>query len=531
MKTRTLLLCALSLLPLAVAAKPPASAPSKPSESSGSSLKPSSAEKAAAKAREEAFAEYEAQLASGQKGRAADALVALLDDPSKSTFHAEATMKFGDLLKELDLPYAALAAYVRAFTLADDSNTAEIGTRVEAAIALAEKVGDIAILEEPFSKNVGLARTEDQRGQMAYLAARESMRQGSYGLAIGILKLVKQADTVYPEAKALEGVILNQQNRPVDALVAFEAAQKAGRDKDQRFKDMLMLNVARSFYAAQNYPRAVQAYAAIPRASGLWPEAQFERAWAHFMLSDFNGTLGMLYTLDTPFFTEYYYPEADLLRIYSMFYLCKFPQASIAIEDFKTKYKPTHDLLVAWSSKSPKENFEAARSFAQKGDTGALSMTLLRPWATEDRFLASIAAVASVEDEIGRLKNVDANPFAARAKQWLTERRDQLVNEEGGRVKERLGNQESELGEMLMNSEIFILDILRMKSMLFEQAASVGRMPDAANTAKRATRLRKNQVEWPFQGEIWADELGYYQVDAPPDCPASLRGEVGGGAR
>jgi hypothetical protein len=81
---------------------------------------------------------------------------------------------------------------------------------------------------------------------------------------------------------------------------------------------------------------------------------------------------------------------------------------------------------------------------------------------------------------------------------------------------------------MLINVEIFIVDILRMKAILYEQAAATGRMPEAAVNAEREARLRKNQVEWPFEGEFWADEVGYYQVDAPPECPASLRGEMGG---
>lgn len=509
-------------LPL-VAAKPapapkPAAAPSAPTSSQA---------KAEEKAHTAAFAEYESQMATGQKSRAADALVVVLDDSSKAQFHAEAAAKLGDLLKDLNLPYAALTAYVQAFLLADDTNSADIGTRVPTAIELAQKVGDIAILEEPFSKNVGLARTDDQRGQMAYLAARESMRQGSYGLALGILKLVKQADEVYPEAKVLEGVILNQQSRQADALVAFEAAQKAGRSKDQRFKDMLLLNVGRSFYGATNYPRAVQAFAAVPRESEFWPEAQFERAWAHFRLSDFNGTLGVLYTLETPFFADYYFPEADLLRIYSMFYLCKFPEANTSIEDFKAKYKSLYDKLVAWGSKTPEENFAAARVYAEKGTVGELPEAVLRPFKQEDRFLASVAAVRSAEDELGRLRNVEANPFAARAKQWLEGRRNQLVTEEGKRVKERVGGQEAELGEMLTNSEIFVLDILRMKAMLYDQAAAAGHMLEAAKTADRVERLRKNQIQWPFEGEIWADELGYYQATATADCPASLRSSVG----
>jgi tetratricopeptide (TPR) repeat protein len=488
------------------------------------------------KGRTEAFAEYETQLSSGQKARAADALVAILDNPVQVAWHAEAAAKLGDLFVELQLPYAALTAYVKAFRLLNETVppdvlpevTADLGGRVGRAIELADKVGDMAILEEPFSRNLGLARTEDDRGKMAYLAAREAFRQESYGLAIGLLKMVKEGDPMYPEAKMLEGIILSQQGRFNESLVPFQAAQKAGRDKSERFNNMLMLNIGRAFYGGENFARSVQAFAAIPHESSFWPEAQFERAWAHFRLADYNGTLGVLFSLSSPFFEDWYYPEADLLRVYSMFYLCKFPQANIEIESFKVRYKPIHEALVAWSSKSPAENFQAAREFVRTGKSEGLPVSILRPYAAEDRFLASVAAVESVEEELKRMKNVAANPFTERAKKWLEERRNELVEGEGKRIKDRVAYQEVQVGEMLINVEIFIVDILRMKAILYEQAAATGRMPEAAVNAEREARLRKNQVEWPFEGEFWADEVGYYQVDAPPECPASLRGEMGG---
>jgi tetratricopeptide (TPR) repeat protein len=474
------------------------------------------------KARAEAFTEYDTQLASGQKARAADALVALVENPAQAAFHAEAYGKLGDLFLGLDLPYAAVTAWTRAFSAADDTNVAEIGLFVPKAIATAKKVGDSAILEEPFSKNLGLARTEDVRGEMAFLAAREAFHDDSFGLGLGMLKMVKEGDPIYPDAKALEGVIMNQQGRPEDALKPFEAAQNAGRDKDIRFKDSVTLNMARSYYAAGNYPRAIQGYAGVSRGSEFWPQAQFERAWSHFRIDDLNGTLGVLYSLDTPFFSTWYFPEADLLRIYAMFLMCKFPEANTEIEAFRTFYKPIHQSLQGWNGKSDKDTFELARRYAESGKYDPLPEAILRPFATEDRLLSSIAAVKSADDELERLKAVSANPFSETARRWVTERRDAMVDAEGARIGARIAEQEAQVGQMLDDTEIFILDILRMKGLLYQQAAAIGKMPDAARVVKREERVRKGWREWPYEGEIWADELGYYRVDAAPECPAGL---------
>jgi len=516
---RVLLLCLLLATPGVAAAKKPPPAPPPPSNLEVP-------EGVKAEDHDKAFADYTTNMAAGQKSRAADALILIIDDPTKVVFHGEAYVLLGDLLAQLDLNYGALLAYRKGFDLAAPADLSIIGQRVPKAIEVAGKVGDLAVLEAPFSKNVGLAQTEDVRGQMAFLAAREAVRTGSYGLALGVLKMVKPGDPLYPDARSLEGIAMNQQGRPEDALTPLLDAQKTARGKDVRFTDMLWLNLGRSYYAAGNFPKAMQSYAAVTRGSEFWPQAQFERAWAHFRIDDMNGSLGLLLSLDTPFFTEYYYPEADLLRIYSMFMMCKFPEANNAIEAFKKNYKPVYDALVTFRGKSAAEAFAAARTYRETGDPSGLPPMLLRQYRTEERFGASIAAVKSAEDELARMKNAAANPFTERARGWVAERRDALVAEEGGRVKDRLTEQEAELNDMLTSSELFTVDILRMKTLLYEQAAAVGRMPDAATTVKREDRVRKGWREWPYEGEIWADEIGYYRVSAVPECPAGLRQAV-----
>lgn len=514
----------LLLAPPALAAKGDKATGAQARPATVTSTAPVSADQAAHDA---AFKDYTDQLASGQKSRAADALVALLDDPARSAWHAEAYARLGDLFHELSLPYAATIAWSKAFAAVDPAQNATVGgERVATALADAKKVGDLAVLEAPFAKNVGLAQTEDVRGQMAYLAARESVRKESYGVALGILKMVPQGDPLYAEARSLEGIVLSKQGRWEDALKAFEAASAAGRDKDQKFRDLLTLNTARAWYGSGNYPKAILTYALVSRGSPQWPDATFERAWAHFRLDDFNGALGQLLSLDNAFFADFYYPEADQLRIYSMFLMCKLPESEEQIAAFTAKYTPVKSALDGWVSKTPSEAFEAARAFREKGDTSGLPTMILRPWATEERFGASLAAVAGAEDELGRLKNVPANPFSDRARQWVTDRRNELIREEGARVLGRVKAQQADLTQKLMDIRLFTVDVTSLKATWLRMSADKGEMLTAGATPERTERLRKGWREWPYEGEVWADEIGYYRVSTKPECPASLRQSV-----
>jgi tetratricopeptide (TPR) repeat protein len=275
-----------------------------------------------------AFADYRSELERGQKARAADALVAIIGDPMDEPFHGEAYTLLGALLGDLDLPYGSLMAYAKALEI--DAEAEWSAAAIDKAFALADRVGDTALLEPVFAQNVGGDVDKLTRSRMAYLAARENYRQGKYGLTLGLLRLVVRDSPLHADALMLQGVVLNQQGRPTDALKPLLEAYDVARDSEReaRFLNALLLNVARSYYAAGNYPRAIEYFAKVSRDSDFWLQAQFERGWAHFRLEDMNGTIALLHNHGSPFFEDFYFPEGHLLRVYALFLLCKFPEAS-----------------------------------------------------------------------------------------------------------------------------------------------------------------------------------------------------------
>ncbi len=471
-----------------------------------------------------AFADYRSELERGQKARAADALVAIIGDGMAEPFHGEAYALLGSLLKDLDLPYGSLIAHARALEI--DAEAEWSAKSVEQAFALADRVGDTSMLEPVFAKNVGGDVDRLTRSRMAYLAARENYRQGKYGMTLGLLRLVVEESPVYADAKMLEGVVLNQQGRATDALkpllASYDTAQAT--DRGERFLNALLLNVARSYYAAGNYPRAIEYFAKVDRESEFWLQAQFERGWAHFRLEDMNGTIALLHNHGSPFFEDFFFPEGHLLRVYALFLLCKFPEASSQIDKFKAQYTPVHEeMRAATAGLSDEEAFELMRGFALDGDPGPYPEPVLRTWRNEARLLASIDSVQHAEDELARLRNISANPFVSHVSRWLDERRRQIVEREGERFKGKLQAATDELGEMLTNVEISKLDMMQFETRLYEQAAVTGQLADKERRVMRTDRVRKGWLYWPYQGEFWADELGYYKVNAIPECPAGLR--------
>lgn len=471
------------------------------------------------------FAEFEQNIQAGQKARAADAILSVLADPTREMWQAEAYARLGKTLQELDLPYGALVAYSR--SLSKDlavSGASGIGT----ALQLADQVGDPGILEPVFATNVGGDVDRLVRSRMAYLAARENYRKGNYALALSLIKLVVAESPVFPDAQMLEGVILNQQGQAGKALPPLLSAQAAATKsaREVRFLDALNMDLARSYYGAQNYPRAIEYYSKIGRQSDFWLDAQFERAWAHFRIEDMNGVLGLLHNHNSPFFESWYYPEAELLRIYALFLLCKFPEASRSIDSFKAHYAPIHkELQVKVPTLTAESSFELVRTWKETGRS-EVPVMVLRTYADEARFAAALDAVDHAGDEIKRLQAISANPFAAQVSEWVAARRAEIIRTEGERIRNRLQATVEKLGEMLTDAEMSKLDMLQMESRLYEMASQRKDVLEIERRVSRTERLRKGYVWWPWEGEYWQDEVGYYRVSAIPECPVGLRAQT-----
>lgn len=500
----------LLVIPVLLAAGPPPPPP------------PAGPPPVSATAKAAAFKPYEDALSTGQKAAAADALLPILDDPKLAALHGEAWVKMGDLLAGFDMKYSALIAYTKAIE-ADPTTAAG---KVSAAMDLAQEMGDDRLLGPALSKNVGVPVDANTRSRMAYVAGRKLFQDGEYGPAVTVLSLVDKSSPVYGRSEMLRGVIMSQQGQPTNALAPFLAAGALAdkADNPERFENAVELNLGRAYFAANNFPRAIEYYAKVERGSDYWPEATFERAWAHFRIDDMNGALGYLENFETPFLADYYYPEADMLRVYSTFLLCKFATAQDGIDGFTQKYQPVKDGLDRdLGAMTPADAWKDVMGYLD-GEHTKLPSMVLRPYLVEDRVLGAVKSVKKADDELSRLRNSSANPFTERATAALEARKAAIIQEEGTRVIASVTRKRDELAAMLTNVQLTRADILMYQTNLLEAAAATGKEPKPPRTDKvrRDKRIRKT-LTWPFEGEYWADELGYYRYDVRPECPTSLR--------
>jgi tetratricopeptide (TPR) repeat protein len=473
------------------------------------------------------FGGWATALASGDRDAAAAALLAIVRDPAKAEAHGEAWGRLADLYMQLGYEMSAVGAWGKAFSLDGPRNAGSLATAFE----LAATVHDDRPIAEAVGKNVGIPVEGATRNDLAYTAARTQLDRGEIGLAVAVVALGDPGAPGYEDVAMMKGIVLAQQSRFDEAIEALQIAQATGvqNGRDQAFADLAALNLGRAYYGAGSYGLAISSYASVSRQSNHWLQAQFERAWSHFRGQDMNGALAMLFNHDTPFFAEDYHPEADLLRAYSLFIMCKFTDATAEINAFQERYEPMSAELAAISL-TPQDAWTDVVAFVDD-KPHQLPDWILHPFKGDPRLAEARLAVAHADKELARMEAL-SDDLEDVARKIVETERAEIVRIEGERVIDRVTQAREELSSMLAGIEITRLDLLNLEAQMYQRASATGVL-DYGDRVEQLKELRKRKTGfhvWPFEGEYWADELGWFVFDARPDCPESMaRGEDGAG--
>ncbi len=466
------------------------------------------------------FTTWATALATGNKAGAAQALVDIIDNPMNMELHGEAFVHLAEYFESEGLPLAAVGAYGRGIAL----DPARGGSVAGKALALADKVGETGYLAEALGNNVGLQVDPAVRNHLSIVAARYNMDKQNWGPALAILMMGDKSAARYEEIELLRGVALSAQDRHKDAVAPLLSAAAMGLSakRDAEWMNVAELDLARAYYSAGDYGNAIVWYSKVDRASDWWLDAQFERAWAHFRGKDTNGALAMLHNHQSPFFEDGYQPEADLLRAYSYFVMCKFSEATKAMDAFAAKYEPIRGELGSLSLR-PEEAYADVVAF-RAGQPSRIPGYLLRQYQHEARLDGAAQMEAQAEVELKKASSLGGRAGQLAA-DFVTGQRDARIRAEGNRVLAKVTAARTELDGFLSGLEITRLDLLALETKMYEQAAATGVLDYGANVdrLKQLRKTKKGYRVWPWQGEYWADELGWFVFSAAPDCPESMR--------
>jgi len=394
-----------------------------------------------------------------------------------------------------------------------------------------EKIGkyDRAELENPQLTTV--------RDELYFLLGKYNYGKNKFKEAVDLFNAVNPKSPFYVQAKLFEGATHVREYAAKPAVDAFKevlrVAEESSDPKIRPFQDLANLSLARVFYSTGQFVLATKYFDRVSPESYDWPNSLFESSWANFMLKQqgYSKALGNIHTLRAPFFEYFIKPEsaAEALTVKATiyFYNCLFDRASDAIDEFLETVPKVKDGLDKVLKNNPDnaQFFDAAVKI-RMGRSGLPGIVERAARAVlTDRSLAKrFEYVRELDKELAAHDKADvAWKSTAVANNIFSDigvNRALMVNEAGELARKRIERLVSEFTALNTRVNKIRYEILEGEK---RQAEEDVRTESAHDRSHRAQELSKINVDdehqfWPFTGEYWRDELGYYRYKLLNKC-------------
>jgi tetratricopeptide (TPR) repeat protein len=349
---------------------------------------------------------------------------------------------------------------------------------------------------------------------------------------------VAQNSPYYLKAEYYRGVIYNQQGKLKSAVRSFRDVfrQEIEVANDSRaitevaeLKQLALLNIARIYYGIERYDESANYYNLVDHDSPHWPEALFELGWANFMQNNLNNTLGQLLTVRSGFFSESeWIPEAHVLRSLTYFNLCEYNKVEKILIDFDQVYRPAHAEMVSFvdqyktteGKKLADEAWDTYFGKDKKQDT-VLPQSLFNRVLRNNELAGIVNHLELMDTEeeiIAKQKTRWADTMGPYLKKILTKDRQRYKRYAGLRFLSEMARQSNKVADLLTQAEIIRFEVVDAQRVDYQYKSQNADLGEAVDRVDLDFATASEFIYWPFNGEFWQDELGYYKYTEQGSC-------------
>ena len=231
--------------------------------------------------------------------------------------------------------------------------------------------------------------------QLNYLLGRYKYVNRQYADSIRLFNKVARDSAYYVRAQFFLGISSTQLRLITPSVAAFTRVVSAveegseGVEDEARMRDLAYLSVARVRYSSSfrtdaggnqsidegRLNQAIVYWNKIDVSSEYWLDGLFEESWAYFMAGDYSHALGNIHTLESPYFPNAYYPEAEVLKAVIYFSNCQYDDATVIVSKFQEKYQPLYNdlngVLRRFTGDNKEEDFYKFLRQVRDHDAGA----------------------------------------------------------------------------------------------------------------------------------------------------------------
>lgn len=280
------------------------------------------------------------------------------------------------------------------------------------------------------------------------------------------------------------------------------------------------------------YQRSINEYAKVPKKKGIF-QAQmlFETAYTFFMMRKYHFSLGQLLALQSPYYRINFFPELRILRSLIYYRNCKYEDTKQTISIFQKKYNPLKATLetlvkkrkagkvVKWRREYFKYFLKQDKQLKAKKKT-EVPTSILEVVRTAKELRNYRQLLKKLSEELAIIRSKGAAWKESNLGKALIEAagkiRVNLQNRAGDSVYDSLNNVFLELRRLLTQATLIRIESLRKQKEELLRYAEGGGIEQDEYFYTIVTE--QNHIYWPYQGEYWRDEVGYYRQFIQGEC-------------
>ena len=397
----------------------------------------------------------------------------------------------------------------------------------EGLLDVARDIGDDTLIPEIINRGYAQAfarlKSEDLN-TINYMIGMISQRRSNFREAKQFLEAVRDDSEFYTKSRYLLAIMAlktaTEQGASdySEAIGHFQTIEEktvsATDDANKKLYRLALMGQARAFYSQGDFAKSVEYYEKVPRFSEDWYDAMFESGWAYFQNAQFGRALGMVHSIQSPYFDDRYRSESFVLKATTYFQMCHFDRARIALESFFKIYEPMAEQLKPW--------LEGGQSDAEMVDlvvkgTPNFPSEIRLQLSGNRRFQKFLAQVQEVDAEMERAKSeLPEGSFKNQMLALLEVQREQRVALTGKLVRDQLRREAVFLDDFLGQARIIQLETTTAERKMLAAGKDITKGPRARGLRPIITNSKYQY--WAFKREYWLDELGYYQHAISDEC-------------
>jgi hypothetical protein len=385
--------------------------------------------------------------------------------------------------------------------------------------------------------------------QLNYLLGRYKYRNRQFEDAIRLFNKVDESSQYFIHAQFFAGTSYVQLRKSVPAVQAFQRIESAiddgveGVEDEGRIRDLAYLSMARTYYSASikldaetNTPNidekklsaAVKHWNQIDEGSEYWLDALFEESWAYFMAGQYPKALGNIHTIESPYFPGGFYPEAEILKAVIYFSNCNYEAATTVVARFNKRFVPIQEelqkVLARFKGEQQTEPFFKFLLSVRDGtaDLPPSISGIVKSSMSDRQLLRGIEYVRVLDEEMARFQHTPAkfksSGLGNQVQEVLKIARDLAVEDAGNLARSRYQRNLEELDEHLRNGEKILIDITAAQRNELDQAIAANQVSQQESKIFGIVKPDEEHMLWPFDGEYWRDELGFYRQVVESAC-------------